>query len=143
MNVLLRKSLSPAQVSRDTMKRFVARATAEDYAKQEWDRLVQKRAEELEAAINAYSATLLWMFHTKHGYGAKRLRDLWEDTVRCRCEFRQFYRGEGYVEGNTGENAEDFALISALKGIGVDIRAWEQERFEIDEKTGEVKFIKT
>jgi hypothetical protein len=139
MNVLLRKSLSPAQVSRQTMQRFMIRSEAEDA----WERLNQKRHEEIEAAIDAYAATLLWMFHTKHGYGRKRLRQLWEDTVRCRCELRQFYRGEGYVEGLTGENAEDFALISALKSIGVDIRAWEQERFEIDEVTGEVKWENT
>lgn len=136
MNVLLRKTLSPAQVSRQTMQRFMIRSAADE----EWERMKQKRKDELEAAIDAYAATLLWMFHTKHGYGRKRLRQLWEDTVRCRCEFRQFYRGEGYVEGNTGENAEDFALISALKSIGVDIRAWEQELFEIDKKTGEVKW---
>ena len=137
MNVLLRKPLSPAQVSRQTMQRFMIRSEAE----KEWERWREKRTAEIESAINNYSATLLWMFHTKHGYGAKRLRQLWEDVVQVWAEFRQFYRGSSnYVEAPTGENVEDYAMISALKGIGVDIEAWEQERFEIDEVTGEVKW---
>lgn len=137
MNVITKPKLTQVQVSRQTMQRFMIRSEAE----KEWERWREKRAAEIESAINNYSATLLWMFHTKHGYGAKRLRRLWEDVVQCRAEFRQFYRGgSNYIEAPTGENVEDYAMISALKGIGVDIEAWEKEQFEIDEVTGKVKF---
>ena len=138
MKAIVSRAPTQAQMSRQAMQRFMIRSEAD----KEWERLKLKRDNEIEAAINAYAATVLWALHVKYGFGAKRLRDVWETSIKCRCEFRQFYRGEGYVEGNTGENAEDFALISALKGIGADIRAWEHEAFEVNEKTGEVIFTR-
>ena len=54
-----------------------------------------------------------------------------------------FFRdGNDYVEQYTGENAEDEAIVKELLAIGVDIKAWEAEEIKIDEKTGEVTFVK-
>ena len=139
MKALINKRPSGAQMSRQAMQRFMIRSEAD----KEWERLKLKRDNEIEAAINAYAATVLWALHVKYGFGAKRLRDVWETSIKCRCEFRMFYRGgEGYVENPTGANAEDFALFKALRDIGADIKAWEHETFEVNEKTGEVIFTR-
>lgn len=142
MNVRLNRVPSQVQVSRKTMADFMIRATAEQHAREEWDRLCQKRGEELEAYATALDATMLWTLHSELGWGAKRLRRFWETLIRNRVEFRSFYRGDmaTYEVQNTGENAEDFALVAALRDIGVDLEAWEAEPLEIDNKTGEVTF---
>lgn len=143
MNVRINRAPSRVQVSRKTMADFMIRATAEQHAREEWDRLCQTRSQELEAYATALDATMLWTLHSELGWGAKRLRRFWETLIRNRVEFRSFYRGDmaTYEVQNTGENAEDFALVAALRDIGVDLEAWEAEPLEIDNKTGEVKFI--
>ena len=142
MNVRINRAPSQVQVSRKTRADFMIRATAEQHAREEWDRLCQKRGEELEAYATALDATMLWTLHSELGWGAKRLRRFWETLIRNRVEFRSFYRGDmaTYEVQNTGENAEDFALVAALRDIGVDLEAWEAEPLEIDNKTGEVTF---
>lgn len=125
------------RLSRAAMSKFMIRSIAGE----EYERLRMKRMDELEAYGRTLMATVLWMLHTKKGYGAKRLRQSYEDIIRVRAEFRQFYRGgEGYKESHTGDNVEDYALLMALKSIGVDLKAWEDERFILDEKTGEVSW---
>lgn len=143
MNVRLNRAPTQVQVSRKTMADFMIRAKAEEHAKAEWDRLNLSRAKELENYATALDATMLWTLHSDYGFGVKRLRQFWEGLIRNRVAFRSFYRGDmsTYVLQNTGENAEDFALVAALRDIGVDLEAWEGEDLEIDNKTGEVKFI--
>lgn len=142
MNVRINRAPSQVQVSRKTMADFMIRATAEQHAREEWDRLCQKRGEELEAYATALDATMLWTLHSEYGFGRRRLRRFWEQLIHNRVEFRSFYRGDmsTYEVQNTGSNAEDFALVAALRDIGVDLEAWEAEPLEIDNKTGEVTF---
>lgn len=143
MNVRLNRGPSQVQVSRKAMADYMIRAKSEEHARAEWDRLCQTRSEELSAYATALDATMLWTLHRDYGWGVKRLRQFWEQLIRNRVEFRSFYRGDlsTYEVQNTGENAEDFALVSALRDIGVDLRAWEDEDLDIDNVTGEVRFI--
>lgn len=146
MNVRLNRGPSRVQVSRKAMADYMIRAKSEEHARAEWDRLCQTRSEELSAYATALDATMLWTLHThpRLKMGKKQLRDFGEMLIRNRVEFRSFYRGDlsTYEVQNTGENAEDFALVAALRDIGVDLRAWEDEDLDIDNVTGEVRFIK-
>ena len=85
---------------------------------------------------------MLYTLHVEKGYGPKRLRQIWEAFIRNRIKFRLFFRDEdtGYVEQETGNNVEDFAIHRALRNIGADVEAWEQEEIRIDQETGEVSF---
>lgn len=113
------------------------------------DKQMDKRLEEHKAAIwkemmqyaAAVDATLLLSLHKTEGYGKIKLRRIYEDVIRTRVEYRLFYRdGSHYEEQITGQNAEDEAIVKELMSIGVDIKAWEAEQMQIDDKTGEVRF---
>lgn len=101
-----------------------------------------KRWEELNAYAAAVDETMLYTLHEVCGFGAKRLRRVWEAMIRNRIAFRQFYRdgSDEYQEQVTGENVEDKAIVQQLLAIGVDVKAWEAEEIHLDEKTGEVSF---
>lgn len=145
MNVRLNRAPTQVQVSRKAMTDYMLRARAEEHAQAEWDRLCQTRSEELSAYATALDATMLWALHVhpRLKMGKKQLRDFWELLIRTRVEFRAFYRGDmsTYEVQNTGENAEDFALVAALRDIGVDLEAWEAEEVEINQRTGECEFV--
>lgn len=94
---------------------------------------------EMDSYAAAHDATVLWALHVSKGWGAKRLRDFWEDVIRVRLMFRSF-RDSNYKVQPTGENIEDFALTRYLLDIGVDLVEWERETIQYDEDTGEVTF---
>ena len=143
MNVRLNRSPTQVQVSRRAMADYMLRARAEEHAQAEWDRCNLTRQQELQSYATALDATLLWTLHSDYGFGVRRLRQFWERLIRNRVLFRAFYRGDAdtYELRNTGENAEDIALVSALRDIGVDLEAWEAEEVEINQRTGECEFI--
>ena len=94
---------------------------------------------EMDAYASTHDATVLWALHVTKGWGAKRLRDFWEDVIRVRLMFRNF-RDKEYKVQPTGKNIEDFALTRYLLDIGVDLVAWEKEGIQYDEETEEVTF---
>ena len=100
--------------------------------------------DELSAFAGAVDANWLYTLHVdpRTRYGPKKLRYIWESSIRNRVALRGFYRDGhgGYTEQPTGQNVEDEATVQALLSIGVDIKAWEAEEIIIDEKTGEVSF---
>lgn len=132
---------SQVRLPRDAMSKFMLRSEVDAHLEKRIAEYEAKRKEELSAYASAVDATMLWMFHTKHRYGRKRLRDLWEDTIRTRIQARLYYREvTGYKEQATGQNTEDYAIHHLLRGIGVDLKAWENEAIIIDEETQEVRF---
>lgn len=145
MKVRLDRPRTQVQVSRRAMADYMLRARAEEHAQAEWDRCNLTRQQELQNYATSLDATMLWALHVhpRLKMGKKQLRDFWELLIRTRVEFRTFYRGDAdtYELRNTGENAEDIALISALRDIGVDLEAWEAEEVEINQRTGECEFI--
>ncbi len=105
-------------------------------------RLQDDICKEMDSYANTHDATVLWTLHVTKGYGAKRLRDFWEDVIKVRLAFRN-YRDKNYKVQPTGKNIEDFALTRYLLDIGVDLKAWEAEGIQYDEDTGEVTFTPT
>jgi hypothetical protein len=103
-----------------------------------------KRIDELSAFAGAVDANWLYTLHTMKGvrFGKKRLRRAWEEMVKNRIAFREFYRDghQRYEEKPTGQNVEDEATVKALLEIGVDIRAWERQEIIVDHDTGNITF---
>lgn len=132
-----------AQVSRKSMTDYLIRASVDkqmDVRLKEHEQNVWKEVMAYAAAVDA---TLLLTLHNLEHMGAKKLRRVYEALIRTRVAYRLFYRdGMQYEERITGENAEDEAIVKELMDIGVDIKAWEAEDIVIDEKTGEVTFVK-
>lgn len=132
------------QVPRQALGRYLQRVTIEECLEKKIQEHEEKRLDDLTAFAGAVDANWLYTLHTnpRTRFGAKRLRAIWEDHVRNRIAFREFYRdGYGrYAEQPTGQNVEDEATVKALMEIGVDIRAWEREKIVVDHETGEVRF---
>lgn len=142
MKARYQQPVPKVQLSRTAMAKFMVRADVEDEFQKKVAEQEKKWGDKLAAYASTVDATMLYAAHLSEGYGAKKLRRLWETMIRTRIEFRAFYR-EGdtpYEERKTGDNAEDYALRDALRRIGVDIKAWEAEEIRINEETGEVTF---
>ena len=129
------------RVGRKAMNDYLIRSSV--------DKQMDKRLEEHKAAIwkemmqyaAAVDATALLTLHKTEGWGKIKLRRYYENIIRTRVEYRLFYRGgTHYEEQITGQNIEDEAIVKELLSIGVDIKAWEAEPMDVDEKTGEVRF---
>lgn len=131
-----------AQVSHKAMGNFLMRASVDKRIDERIKEHEAKRWEELNAYAAAVDETMLYTLHEVCGFGAKRLRRVWEAMIRNRIAFRQFYRdgSDEYQEQVTGENVEDKAIVQQLLAIGVDVKAWEAEEIRLDGKTGEVSF---
>lgn len=142
MKANYKQRAAEARIPRETMARFMMRASLEESAQKKIDEYEGRRKQELSAYASAVDATMLFTLHVEKGYGPKRLRQIWEAFIRNRIKFRLFFRDEdsGYVEQETGNNVEDFAIHRALRNIGADVEAWEQEEIRIDQETGEVSF---
>lgn len=137
------KAQQQAKLGRKAMTDYLIRASVD----KQMDKRIEEHKEniwkELMAYAEAVDATVLLAAHYIDGKGAKRLRKFYEELIRLRVAYRLFFRdGTNYVEQYTGENAEDEAIVKELLAIGVDIKAWEAEEIKIDEKTGEVTFVK-
>lgn len=132
-----------AKVSRKSMTDYLIRASMD----KQIDVRIEEHKKNIWKEMNAYAAavdaTWFWTLHQQLGWGAKRIRRMYEAIIRNRIAYRQFFRdGTSYEEKVTGENAEDEAIVKELLSIGVDIKAWEAETIVIDDETGEVSFIK-
>ena len=132
-----------AKVSRKSMTDYLIRASVD----KQIDVRIEEHKNNIWKEMNAYAAavdaTWFWTLHQQLGWGAKRIRRMYEAIIRNRIAYRQFFRdGTSYEEKVTGENAEDEAIVKELLSIGVDIKAWEAETIVIDNETGEVSFIK-
>lgn len=132
-----------AKVSRKSMTDYLIRASVD----KQIDVRIEEHKNNIWKEMNAYAAavdaTWFWTLHQQLGWGAKRIRRMYEAIIRNRIAYRQFFRdGTSYEEKVTGENAEDEAIVKELLSIGVDIKAWEAETIVIDDETGEVSFIK-
>lgn len=132
-----------AKVSRKSMTDYLIRASVD----KQMDARLEEHKNNIWKEMNAYAAavdaTWFWTLHQQLGWGAKRIRRMYEAIIRNRIAYRQFFRdGTSYEEKVTGENAEDEAIVKELLSIGVDIKAWEAETIVIDDETGEVSFIK-
>lgn len=106
-----------------------------DKAKQ----LDDKRWKELNAYATAVDATIMMTLHRRYRFRAPVLRQIYEDMIRLRVEYRNFFRGDDYELQETGKNIEDAAILHDLMAIGVDLKAWE-DGIEYNVNTGEVSF---
>lgn len=136
--------MKKAQISRKAMAGFMTRVAVDDRMEKIIAKHEGKRMDELSAFAGAVDANWLYTLHTMKGvrFGKKRLRKAWEEMVKNRIAFREFFRdgSGGYKEQPTGQNVEDEATVKALLDIGVDIRAWEREEIVVDHDTGTVTF---
>ncbi len=94
--------------------------------------------------MNAALETYLAVLHRRYHFGARVLREIWEDTIRLRAGLRTFLRdigedGSTYLVRRHGENVEDTAIRMELADLGVNIKAWE-DAVRYDERTGDVWF---
>jgi hypothetical protein len=121
------------------IKKFELRTELQDAVQAQANELDEKRWEELNAYATAVDATIMMTLHRRYRFTARVLRQIYEDMVRLRVEYRHFFRGEGYELQKTGKNIEDTAILHDLMTIGVDIKAWE-EGIEYDTVTGQVTF---
>ena len=138
------KVMEKPRVAKQAMANYLTRVAVDGRVEQLIERHEEKRMDELSALAAAIDANWLYTLHNMKGLrlGKKRLRRAWEDMVRNRIAFREFYRDGhgGYVEKPTGQNVEDEVTIKELLRIGVDIKAWEREQIHVDHKSGEVRF---
>jgi hypothetical protein len=136
--------MQKAQISRKAMASFITRAAVDDRMEKIIRKHEDKRIDELSAFAGAVDANWLYTLHTMKGvrFGKKRLRRAWEEMVKNRIAFREFYRDghQRYEEKPTGQNVEDEATVKALLEIGVDIRAWERQEIIVDHDTGNITF---
>jgi hypothetical protein len=75
-------------------------------------------------------ATILWAAHEKWGKGKKSLREFYDFVTDCREQVLKRYEMEDDAE---------FILLYKLREIGVDLKAWSEEKrnhlvFHIDEE---------
>lgn len=129
------------RVGRKSMSNYLIRTSVDKHMETKLEEHKAAIWKEMMAYAAAVDATLLLTLHKTVGWGKVRLRRFYEDLIRTRVAYRLFYRdGSHYEEQITGQNAEDEAIVKELMSIGVDIKAWEAEQMQIDDKTGEVRF---
>lgn len=141
MNARWQDSRKKPHIGRLAMEKYKIRADIETQIYEKAKKLDDKRWDELNAYATSVDATMLLALHRRYRFKKKVLREIWEDMIRLRVQMRLNFRDGGvYVEQATGRNIEDTAIFHDLNALGVDIRAWESEDIEVDEKTGEVSF---
>ena len=131
-----------ARLKRGTVEAYaIAKGLVDGHLARQADSIEELRRRELEDYADALDATMLYTLHKELGFGAMRLRRLWEAMIRNRLEARLFFRaGAEYEEAPTGHNIEDLGIHAELRKIGVDLKAWEREVIRVDDRTGEVTF---
>lgn len=141
MNVNWRASQAKPHISKLAMQKYKIRAEIEEAVIEKAQKLDDGLWRKMLACILTSDATFLLGIHNRYHFTPKILREIWEDMVRLRVQYKLFFRdGADYVEKEVGKNIEDTAILHDLKAIGVDIKAWEAEDIHVDEKTGEVTF---
>ena len=97
-------------LQRDQMSRAEKAALKAEIARQ-----VHELDEKFSAEI---CAMLLWALHEEFGFGADRLRRVWDCVAVHRAELLKHY--------DMQDNAE-FILLYKLRQIGVDVEKWTAE----------------
>lgn len=134
-----RRSQAAPHLGRVAFEKYKVRASLEEELTKKAQELDDKRWNELNAYATAVDATILMTLHNRYRFTALVLREIYQDMVRTRVEYRHYFRDENYELQETGKNIEDTAILHDLKAIGVDIKAWE-DGIEYNVNTGEVSF---
>lgn len=80
---------------------------------------IARQVHELDEKFSAeICAMLLWALHEEFGFGADRLRRVWDCMAVHRAELLKHY--------DMQDNAE-FILLYKLRQIGVDVEKWTAE----------------
>lgn len=75
-----------------------------------------RQARELSERFSTeIDAMMLWALHEEFGFGAERLRRVWECVARHRDELLKRY---------DMQDDSEYILIYKLNQIGVDLKAW-------------------
>lgn len=64
-------------------------------------------------------ASILWMLHTRFGFGPKRLKEAWSLFYSETLKLREYYQME--------QNDEGWLARQKLKDAGCDLEKWYQE----------------
>lgn len=101
-------------------KVFGADLTAKERKAMEME-INRQIAEADKQYVNDIDALVLYVLHTHLGFGKKRLRRFWEAFIAEHKKLREHY-----------EMPDDSAWLAdhKLKGIGVDVAAWNAEKEE-------------
>ena len=134
-----RRSQAAPHLRRVAFEKYKVRAILEEELAKKAQEFDDRRWEELNAYATAVDATIMMTLHRRYRFRAPVLRQIYEDMIRLRVEYRNFFRGDDYKLQETGKNIEDTAILHDLKAIGVDIKAWE-DGIEYNASTGEVSF---
>jgi len=97
------------------LQRYQMSKTEKAALKAEIARQVHELDEKFSAEI---CAMLLWALHEEFGFGADRLRRVWDCVAVHRAELLKHY--------DMQDNAE-FILLYKLRQIGVDVEKWTAE----------------
>jgi len=97
------------------LQRYQMSKAEEAALKAEIVRQVHELDEKFSAEI---CAMLLWALHEEFGFGADRLRRVWDCVAVHRAELLEHY--------DMQDNAE-FILLYKLRQIGVDVEKWTAE----------------
>ena len=139
MNANWRRSQAAPYLGRVAFEKYKVRASLEEEFTKKVQEFDDRRWEELNAYATAVDATIMMTLHNRYHFTARVLREIYQDMVRTRVAYRQFFRDEGYELQQTGKNIEDTAILHDLMAIGVDLKAWE-DGIEYNDVTGEVTF---
>lgn len=139
MNANWRRSQAAPHLGRVAFEKYKVRASLEEEITKKAREFDDRRWNELNAYATAVDATILMTLHNRYRFTARVLREIYQDMVRTRVEYRHYFRDENYELQETGKNIEDTAILHDLKAIGVDIKAWE-DGIEYNVNTGEVSF---
>lgn len=93
-----------------------------------WDMTEKYRMQEYEAVANAMLISMLYYFASEQGYGALRLRRIWEGMIRTRVMIRRDLRVQDgtYKLAATYQNVEDYCMREELRKKGADVLEWER-----------------
>ena len=132
MNANWKRSLEKVRLPREAMAKYEIRSSVQDD-------VTEYIYKEMTAYGTAVDGTMLMSLHRRYHLTAPILREIFEDMIRTRVEYRNFFRGDDYVLQETGKNIEDTAILHDLMAIGMDLKAWE-DGIEYDTEPGEVTF---
>jgi hypothetical protein len=93
-----------------------------------WNATEAYRMQEYEAIANAMLVSMLYYFASEQGYGAVRLRRIWEGMIRTRVTIRRDLRIQdgAYELAATYHNVEDYCMREELRKKGCDVLEWEK-----------------
>lgn len=88
--------------------------------KRAFDAEIARQAQEISDRFALeIDATILWALHDKFGFGPERLRRFYDRAYESRESLLRRYEMHDDAE---------FILLHKLKGIGVDLKRWNEEQ---------------